>query len=150
MGYALFSDDGQPITWGQFEWQSWEVYTTITKAAKVAVVERFVLYGSLANAQVNSEFVASQVIGVVRYLCWQRGIPLVFQPASEIHHTTVRPTRGGGSTRHTEINPLLKPLVDAIAPTGPHQRDAIAHALRLIRSGKAAEYIDTTGLPTSP
>lgn len=51
---------------------------------KVVVYERFVTYRQMAQRQVGSNQPASQVIGMIKFWCSQRGITPVEQPADVI------------------------------------------------------------------
>lgn len=101
----------------------WKGMSELVELCDHVVIERFALYGTKAGSMVNNEFPPVQVIGVVRYLAEQFDKPVIFQSASVIH-------------RKGQINPLLKPGVDALIPKGGHQRDALAHGIYALHHGK--------------
>lgn len=79
VGFALFENDGD----GWFCSEAWEtdpegaedLVANVVTNPNVTLVcfERFRLFGHLAMQQVGSEFRASQLIGVIKYLARTRG-----------------------------------------------------------------------------
>lgn len=94
---------------------------------QVIVVEDYFLYAQRAKAQINSKFETSQLIGAIKIHYANRGIPLVFQAASEvkkrwanhilIHKGLVYPS---GTTLRDPSNGQV---------ISKHSLDALRHAL---------------------
>lgn len=48
------------------------------------VCEDYRLYASASQAQINSNLETPQLIGAIRYFCWESDIPLTMQMAAEV------------------------------------------------------------------
>ena len=79
MGFALFQDDGDgwycSETWENTPEDAEDLVANVVTNPHVTMVcfERYRLFGHLAMQQVGSEFRASQLIGVIKYLARTRG-----------------------------------------------------------------------------
>ena len=137
-GWALF-EAGVPLRWGQAkEWDPWDAL--LQHGVDVVVYERFALYASKVADLVQDEVIAAQRIGVIRYLAGRLIPPplIVVQPALCIHYTPA-----GRAT--PTLPPILKALVDAVCPTGPHQRDALAHGFYALRYNVKVKELHING-----
>ncbi len=89
-GWALYSED-KPKSVGQIravEYNSqieyWLEHLKLIELLQpeVIVVEEFKLYAHTASAQIGSSFETTQLIGILKYECDQKQIPLVLQSAT--------------------------------------------------------------------
>jgi hypothetical protein len=93
------------------------------------VVEGFKLYGHKALDQTNSELPTSQLIGIIKMVCYDLKIPLTIQFASEV------------KTRWSEDVLVAKGILELKnglylwngQRTNAHKRDALRHALHFSR-----------------
>lgn len=83
----------------------------------VVVVEDFRLYKTKATAQVNSRFPSSQLIGVIEYMTWERGYPIVFQLAAVRNRVQVP----------DDVLPELGGVTRGGKPASQHRYDAYQH-----------------------
>jgi len=93
------------------------------------VMEDYLLYADKAEAQINSRFETSQLIGIIKMTCAQHELPLYIQTAGEVKHRwnnkvllkkgIIRPYGRGFA------------LVDPFMPINKHELDALRHALHL-------------------
>ena len=116
-GYALLDVDGDAepslLIAGEFPlWGKYMEEFLIENKPDIVVYEEFRLYPAVAKAKSWSTFPEVEVIGVIKYLCEQRGTPLIAQRASVKARTTIPPRVAG--------------------VRGPHARDALKHALYYI------------------
>ena len=113
-GWALLVGD-KLVEWGQFP--LWEGVPRLMRRRRIdyVVVEQFRLYRDKARAMIGSTFLPVQVIGVIRYLAEQKGIPLHFQGAGLIH------------VRASTLAPPYRRRLRAAGCHGSHARDAAAH-----------------------
>ena len=80
----------------------------------LVVVEKFVLYPSAAQHKIWSDFPTVEVIGVIRYLCGSKRIPMVLQGANEVAQIKIT----------------------ARLMSTPHERDALRHAIKYYQGEK--------------
>jgi hypothetical protein len=93
------------------------------------VMEGFKLYGHKALDQTNSELPTSQLIGIIKMVCYDLKIPLTIQFASEV------------KTRWSEDVLVAKGILELKnglylwngQRTNAHKRDALRHALHFSR-----------------
>lgn len=97
------------------------------------VHERFALYpgAEQGRGQMGSEFLTSQMIGVLKFICRHTGVPVISHLAS--HHKNY--------IKKAEFKPPAKPLRDWKSyGQGPHAKDAeslgIYHARTVLMKGK--------------
>lgn len=93
----------------------------------VVSMEDYVLYSNQAKAQINSAMETSQLIGVIKMECWNRGAPLYMRTASQVKRRWADSVLCYKNYIHKVGNAYhvgckLKVLCD-------HERDAIRHAV---------------------
>lgn len=136
-----FMEDGEPIRLDEIKatdfdraekyWQE-HVLNIIKSNPDVVVMEGYRLYnhkGMAASTQANSELETPQLIGVIKYVCHERNIPLVIQFASEI------------KSRWSEDVLVSSGILAKTSSmyyfngkrTSTHKRDALKHALHYWR-----------------
>ena len=89
------------------------------------VIEDYLLYGDRAEAQINSRLETPQLIGVIKYECWKRGLMIDTQTAMQV------------KTRWTDDILENKQLISRsgrysyIGPTriSDHIKDSVRHAI---------------------
>lgn len=93
---------------------------------KFVVYERFILRASAAKAMIGNEFGTVQTIGVLKYICKQKGIPCIGQtPAQRTFFT----------------NDRLKEM--GVYEKGkPHAMDSVRHGLYYLAFTKKAISVD--------
>lgn len=103
---------------------------------EVVVIEGYRLYnhkGMAASTQANSELETPQLIGLIKWNCWNRGIPLYVQYASEVKQRwkeSVLVAKG-----YLEEKKGNRYYFNG-SPTNSHKRDALKHALHYWRYRK--------------
>ena len=81
------------------------------------VIEDYLLYGHKAAAQTNSHMETSQLLGIVKYFCWEHGITYTTQRAVDVKNRWT-----DDILIHAKIDlPHYK--------NSKHVRDAIRHAM---------------------
>ena len=95
------------------------------------VIENFRLRKDLGPTQIGSEFIACQVIGVVRYLCEVAGIEYTLKPAGDKEFFR----RNTGRLRELGFVPSDYKLHE-----GRHALDAIAHTLHYLHFSLGIRY----------
>ena len=91
------------------------------------VIEDYLLYAEKADSQINSRFETSQLIGVLKYWCTDKGIPVYMQTAGEVKNRWANPVLQGKGIialkgRTYELCCLRKHI-------NRHELDALRHAL---------------------
>jgi len=125
MTHILAFDPGETTGWALYctdsgtgetckvsgEFPTWRLLHALIESYNpdVVVYEEFRLYPAMAKAKSFSTFPEVEVIGVLKYLCQQRGLTPVAQKASYKDQVEI-PRR-----------------VDGVK--GPHARDALRHAV---------------------
>lgn len=97
------------------------------EAGIVVSMEDYVLYSHQAKAQINSAMETSQLIGVIKMLCYYKGIPLYMRTASQVkkrwtdHILCLKGyLRKSGSSFFADCKGKV---------TCDHERDAMRHAV---------------------
>ena len=66
----------------------WDAHITLIDSlagyAPVVVIEDFLLYGNRATNQINSRFETPQLIGILKYECYKRGVMVYLQTAVSV------------------------------------------------------------------
>jgi hypothetical protein len=110
-------------------------------APDLVVLERFALRGELMAQQQGSEFLTSQMIGTIRFICRRGGIPLVVQTPQQ-HKTVLKrqPWKDWPLRRWTSYG------------HGPHAKSAELHGyfyvqerLRELGTARMQEWLDGLG-----
>jgi hypothetical protein len=112
---------------------------TLTRLAtayciETVVYEEFILYANRAQQQTGSRFFASQVIGMIKFLAWQKGnIRLIVQPANYLKNCELitgwkKPTNHDESHDVDAINHALLYLIERhLASSVLEKEMGIAH-----------------------
>lgn len=89
-GYCIFKDN-ELVEAGQIsskdfqnQFDYWREVLTLINEVDIVVCEDYRLYSSQANSQINSNLETPQLIGVIKYFCYQNEIPLHLQMAAEV------------------------------------------------------------------
>lgn len=91
------------------------------------LVEDYVLYAHKADAQINSRFETSQLIGVIKHYAYIEGIPMYMQCAAEVKTRWANPILVKKGILHQRKNKFyLKNIED---PVSKHELDSIRHAV---------------------
>jgi hypothetical protein len=115
----------------EVEYWNQHVYMINYLGANYVCCEGYKLYnhkGKAASMQANSELQTSQLIGVIKYHCFDRNIPLTIQFASEVK------TRWSDKVLQNLGYLDEKNRFNGQA-TNPHKKDALRHALHFVRYG---------------
>lgn len=102
-----------------------DLIDNLTGYRPMIVIEAYRLYGMTATDQINSEFETPQLIGVIKYEAWQRGLWIATQTAAEVKLRWKDETliRKGVFTKEGN-NTLLNGC-----KTSDHVRDSVRHAI---------------------
>lgn len=89
------------------------------------VVEDYLLYASKSKTQINSRFETPRLIGAIELHCWDKGIPLRFQKASDvkIRFTDARLVQGNYISKSNSRYYAAGVMVSE------HIRDSIRHGV---------------------
>jgi hypothetical protein len=124
-GWAFFKD-GHPRAAGQVPGNGEAVEALIdAKQPSLVVIEEYVLYPWALKSQTWSDCPEAQLIGVIRFLCRKRSIPVLFQ--------------GANQAKAFSTDKRLKQWGFLLA-NKPHANDAIRHGIYYVffgRKGKA-------------
>lgn len=117
-GWAIFESRDKPAASGTLEPE--ELYRLLENERLTHVVyETYRLYASHSKQMIGDDFIAPQVIGVIKYLCNKRGLDVTEQPATCKAYYS--------DTKLKELG-LYVPI--------DHRRDAIRHGLHFLNHGK--------------
>jgi hypothetical protein len=122
-GWAVFTDKSKPEKSGTLDPSG--LYGLLeSEEITHLVYESYRLYATHANQMIGDDFIAPQVIGVIKYLCEKRGIPYWEQPATlKAYYNDNRLKKLG----------LYVPV--------DHRRDAIRHGLYFLNFGKGQKLL---------
>lgn len=104
-----------------------KLYDYHKKLGFVVSIEDYILYKNKASAQVNSAMETSQLLGIIKHHCWDKGIPYHIRPAvlvkkrwadKILEHKNIICRKG----RRYYVKGCPNPIYD-------HERDAIRHAV---------------------
>jgi Holliday junction resolvasome RuvABC endonuclease subunit len=136
-GFALLDDDGTPINHYVIEahayesrWAYWSavinsILTVVDKYGAYVSMEDYVLYGSSAKAQINSQMETSKLIGAIEQALWEHNITVFMRNASQVkgrwadkilEHKGILVKHGNG---HTCAGKVIN----------QHAKDALRHAV---------------------
>lgn len=117
-GWAILEGKDKPVKSGTVSPE--ELYALIeSEEITHLVYETYRLYASHANQMIGDDFIAPQVIGVIKFLCNKRGIPNWEQPAT---------CKAYYSDKKLKALGLYVPV--------DHRRDAIRHGMYFLNFGK--------------
>lgn len=114
----------------------WDAHITLIDSlagyAPAIVVEDYLLYGNRATSQINSRFETPQLIGVIKYECYKRGIKTYVQTAVSVKkrwNNKILVMKGylKMQGRNYYIGSIL---------VSDHIQDAIRHAVHFATFGK--------------
>jgi len=102
--------------WGEFKDYITleEIFFAHSVKPDIVVIEAFRLYPHKANDKVLSSFPTVEIIGIIKYLCWNNEIPFVEQ---------------GANTKKFYGNKKLRMCDLFERGRSPHIRDAVRHGL---------------------
>ena len=68
------------------EQEYWMAHTKLIELLKPSyiVIEDYLLYANKAQAQINSRFETSKLIGIIEVYCYTNNIPITFQQARQV------------------------------------------------------------------
>lgn len=95
------------------------------------VLEDYLLYGNSAMPQINSRLETPQLLGVIKYEAYKRGLPVAVQTAMQVK------TRWSDAVlvKKGYINPHGRGYMRADVPVSDHVRDAMRHAVHYATYG---------------
>lgn len=114
----------------------WDAHITLIDSlvgyAPAIVIEDYLLYGNRANNQINSRFETPQLIGIIKYECYKRGIMIYVQTAASVKqrwNNSILVKKGylNSDKRGYYIGKIL---------VSDHIQDALRHAVHFATFGK--------------
>ena len=93
------------------------------------VIEDYLLYANKSQSQINSRFETPRLIGAIELYCWDKGIPLKFQKASDvkIRFTDARLVQGNYISKSNSRYYAAGVIVSE------HIRDSIRHGIFFVK-----------------
>lgn len=114
----------------------WDAHITLIDSlsgyAPAIVVEDYLLYGNRATNQINSRFETPQLIGIIKYECYKRGILTYLQTAVSVK----RRWNNDILVRKGYLNKKGRGYYIGRVLVSDHIQDALRHAVHFATFGK--------------